>query len=51
MPLPEPGRRDHAASGPERLLADLTSEQTQAVTHGGGPLLLLAGPGAGKRKH
>jgi DNA helicase-2/ATP-dependent DNA helicase PcrA len=36
--------------GPERLLADLTPEQAQAVTHDTGPLLLLAGPGAGKTK-
>ena len=34
----------------ERLLAGLTLEQAQAVTHGRGPLLLLAGPGAGKTK-
>ncbi|MGB8878849.1 MAG: UvrD-helicase domain-containing protein [Solirubrobacteraceae bacterium] len=32
------------------LLAGLTSEQAAAVTHGSGPLLLLAGPGAGKTK-
>ena len=32
------------------LLAGLTSEQALAVTHGGGPLLLLAGPGAGKTR-
>jgi DNA helicase-2/ATP-dependent DNA helicase PcrA len=34
----------------ERLLAGLTPEQASAVTHGSGPLLLLAGPGAGKTK-
>jgi UvrD/REP helicase N-terminal domain len=34
----------------ERLLAGLTLEQAQAVRHGRGPLLLLAGPGAGKTK-
>ena len=50
MPLLEPGGRDHAAPGPEHLLADLTPEQVLAVTHGSGPLLLLAGPGAGKTK-
>ena len=50
MPFPEPGGRDHAPPGPERLLAGLTPEQAQAVTHGTGPLLLLAGPGAGKTK-
>jgi DNA helicase-2/ATP-dependent DNA helicase PcrA len=32
------------------LLAGLTPEQAQAVTHGTGPLLLLAGPGAGKTR-
>src|SRR5690242_1218374 len=50
MPFAEPGRRGRAAPGPERLLADLTPEQAQAVTHGSGPLLLLAGPGAGKTR-
>jgi DNA helicase-2/ATP-dependent DNA helicase PcrA len=32
------------------LLAGLTPEQAQAVKHGEGPLLLLAGPGAGKTR-
>jgi ATP-dependent DNA helicase UvrD/PcrA len=32
------------------LLEGLTPEQAQAVRHGAGPLLLLAGPGAGKTK-
>jgi DNA helicase II / ATP-dependent DNA helicase PcrA len=50
MPLPEPGARDQAALGPERLLADLTPEQAEAVTHGSTPLLLLAAPGAGKTR-
>ena len=50
MTFPEPEGREDAASGPDRLLADLTPEQAQAVTHGSGPLLLLAGPGAGKTK-
>jgi superfamily I DNA/RNA helicase len=50
MPFPEPGGRENAAPGPDRLLADLTPEQAQAVTHSSGPLLLLAGPGAGKTK-
>ncbi len=36
-----------AASG---LLAGLTPEQARAVQYGTGPLLLLAGPGAGKTK-
>ncbi len=38
-----PGRAEH-------LLAGLTPEQARAVKHGPGPLLLLAGPGAGKTK-
>ncbi len=32
------------------LLDGLTPEQAQAVQHGQGPLLLLAGPGAGKTR-
>jgi DNA helicase-2/ATP-dependent DNA helicase PcrA len=32
------------------LLAGLTPEQAEAVTHGTGPLLLIAGPGAGKTR-
>ncbi len=36
--------------GPDALLEGLTPEQTQAVCHGPGPLLLIAGPGAGKTK-
>src|SRR5437763_2876450 len=47
MPHPKPERREHAPPG-LRLLAGLTPEQAQAVTHGTGPLLLIAGPGAGK---
>ena len=46
----EPGERDDAPPGPESLLAELTPEQAQAVTHGAGPLLILAGPGAGKTR-
>ena len=44
------GVRDHAPPGTERLLEGLTPEQAQAVTFGSGPLLLLAGPGAGKTR-
>ena len=36
--------------GSAGLLKGLTPEQTRAVTHGEGPLLLLAGPGAGKTR-
>ena len=50
MTNPNPGVRDHAPPGPERLLAGLTPEQAQAVTFGAGPVLLLAGPGAGKTR-
>src|SRR5271166_453988 len=49
MPNPEPGRHEHAPPG-NGLLAGLTPEQAQAVTHGTGPLLLIAGPGAGKTR-
>ena len=44
-PLP-----DRPPGGPNALLEGLTPEQTQAVCHGTGPLLLIAGPGAGKTK-
>ena len=50
MTEPDPGTREHAPPGTERLLAGLTPEQAAAVTHGAGPLLLLAGPGAGKTR-
>src|SRR6201997_1446006 len=50
MTDPFPGVRDHAPPGTERLLDGLTPEQAQAVTFGTGPLLLLAGPGAGKTR-
>ncbi|MGH2895958.1 MAG: UvrD-helicase domain-containing protein [Solirubrobacteraceae bacterium] len=35
---------------PDRLLAGLTPEQTRAVCHGPGVLLIVAGPGAGKTR-
>ena len=50
MTNPNPGVRDHAPPGTEGLLAGLTPEQAQAVTFGSGPVLLLAGPGAGKTR-
>jgi DNA helicase-2/ATP-dependent DNA helicase PcrA len=50
MPHPEPERPTNAPPGSERLLAGLTPEQAQAVTHGTGPLLLIAGPAAGKTR-
>jgi hypothetical protein len=50
MPHPEPERREHPPPG-RSLLAGLSPEQAQAVTHGGGPLLLIAGPGAGKTRN
>jgi DNA helicase II / ATP-dependent DNA helicase PcrA len=34
----------------ERMLADLNPQQRQAVTHEGGPLLIVAGAGSGKTK-
>src|ERR1700747_2628767 len=39
-----------AGPGQDALLEGLTPEQAQAVAHGPGPLLLIAGPGAGKTK-
>jgi DNA helicase-2/ATP-dependent DNA helicase PcrA len=50
MTHPDPGARNHASPGTDRLPAGLTAEQAQAVIHGTGPLLLLAGPGAGKTR-
>jgi DNA helicase-2/ATP-dependent DNA helicase PcrA len=45
--LTAPRRRPHLRVQPP-LLADLTSRQRRAVTHGEGPLLIVAGAGTGK---
>jgi ATP-dependent DNA helicase UvrD/PcrA len=37
-----------AAATEDRILGDLTLEQREAVTHGEGPLLIVAGAGTGK---
>ena len=39
-----------SARSPDELTGELTPEQRDAVRHGPGPLLLLAGPGAGKTR-
>jgi DNA helicase-2/ATP-dependent DNA helicase PcrA len=52
MTHPLPGAHSPPAErgGDDRLLHGLTREQSQAVRHGPGPLLLIAGPGAGKTR-
>ena len=47
MPHNNSERREHAPLG-LGLLVGLTPEQAKALTYGTGPLLLIAGPGAGK---
>jgi DNA helicase-2/ATP-dependent DNA helicase PcrA len=47
LAAPPRPRRPHLRLQPP-LLADLTSRQRRAVTHGDGPLLVVAGAGTGK---
>jgi DNA helicase-2/ATP-dependent DNA helicase PcrA len=50
MPHPEPEQRDDAPPGNDWLRDGLTREEARAVTHSPGPLLLLAGPSAGRTR-
>src|SRR3954452_3686946 len=52
MTDPAAGAKNPRAPGitAETLTRELTAEQAQAVRHGPGPLLLIAGPGAGKTR-
>src|SRR4051794_10891459 len=45
-----PAGRPAGDGGHAALLAALTPEQAQAVRHGDGPLLIVAGPGTGKTR-
>src|SRR5215207_11471250 len=47
---PDGARQRARAPGADALLVGLTLEQTHAVRHGEGPLLIVAGPGTGKTR-
>ena len=48
VPVMDPALAREAATGLEALLGGLNPDQLRAVTHGDGPLLVVAGAGTGK---